>query len=144
MLSKSCQYAIRAMLYIAKNGNINKKVELKEIAEKLNIPGPFLAKVMQQLGKRHLVNSAKGPNGGFFLTDKDKKKSLLDIMEAIDGLEYFKLCGLGMDECSAVNPCPLHSTIIKFNESMRRNLQVSTIQKLEKQLTNREFFIVRK
>ncbi|MGP8214524.1 MAG: RrF2 family transcriptional regulator [Bacteroidia bacterium] len=143
MLSKSCQYAIRAIIYIARYGHINKKVELKEMAEKLNIPAPFLAKVMQQLTKRHLVNSVKGPNGGFYLTDREKKKSLLDIMEAIDGLEYFKLCGLGMDECSAVNPCPLHSTIIKFNESMRRNLQLSTIKKLEKQLDNREFFIIR-
>ena len=143
MLSKSCQYAMRAVLYVAKNAGEANKIELKDIADGLNIPKPFLAKIMQQLVKRQLVNSVKGPHGGFYLTPKEKKKTLLDIVAAIDGLEYFSQCGLGMEECSPANPCPVHDQVLKGRELLIKSLKRSTIEKVEKRLREGEYVIVR-
>ena len=143
MLSKSCQYAIRAVLYVGKNGTETHKIELKDIADGLGIPKPFLAKVMQQLVRRQLVNSVKGPHGGFYLTPKERKKSLLDIVQAIDGLEYFSKCGLGMEECSPSNPCPVHDQVLKGREVLMKSLCSNTIEKVEKRLRDGEYGIVR-
>ncbi|NNM94702.1 MAG: Rrf2 family transcriptional regulator [Bacteroidia bacterium] len=143
ILSKTCQYAIRSLLYISQSGSIDKKVSLKEIAEKLEIPAPFLAKIMQQLSKRQLVSSIKGPKGGFYLTDKEKMNSLLKIMEAIDGLDVFEMCGLGMKVCSPDKPCPIHHKVVKIHEIMRKSLASSTIKKLETELHNRNYTIMR-
>lgn len=143
MLSKSCQYAIRAVLYVGKNASEKNKVELKDIADGLNIPKPFLAKIMQQLVKRQLVNSVKGPHGGFYLSAKEKKKSLLDIVSAIDGLEYFNMCGLGIEECSPNKPCPVHNQVAKGREILLKSLKANTIEKVEKKLRNGEYVIVR-
>src|SRR5580698_5851170 len=120
LLSKSCQYGVRALLYIAMESEKSKKTELVKIAEALNIPKPYLAKIMQQLVKRGLARSTKGPNGGFFMTSKEKSKNLLNIIEAIDGLAYFTQCGLGMEECNSKNPCPIHTEMLRIRENMMK------------------------
>lgn len=143
ILSKTCQYAIRALIYISKNGSEVRKVGLKEVAEKLEIPAPFLAKVMQQLVRRRLVCSVKGPNGGFYLTDMGKKNTLFDVMEATDGLDSFAMCGLRMQECSPDNPCPIHYKIVQINDILKKTLASSTIHKMETQLHSSNFTIMR-
>jgi len=81
MLSKSSKYAIRAVLYLAMHTNNKEKIGSKEVAKKLGIPAPFLAKTLQELTKKNIISSIKGPHGGFFLTKENNQKSLLDIIE---------------------------------------------------------------
>ena len=71
MLSNSSKYAIRAVLYLANNSSVEKKLGSKKIAEEIDIPAPFLAKIFQVLSKANIISSTKGPNGGFYLTEKD-------------------------------------------------------------------------
>lgn len=92
MLSKSSKYAIRAVLYIANNTSEKKKIGSKEVAETLEIPAPFLAKTLQELTKAEIISSMKGPNGGFYLTDKNEQKSLFDIIDCIDNAHKFEEC----------------------------------------------------
>ena len=68
MLTNACKYAIRSILYLAMHTNEQHKVGVKKIAEELESPQPFLAKLLQQLNKGKLVSSTKGPNGGFYLS----------------------------------------------------------------------------
>ena len=67
MLSKACQYAIRAALYLAIHSSETQKVGVKEMASSLEIPQHFLGKTLQQLARYHLISSVKGPNGGLYL-----------------------------------------------------------------------------
>jgi Rrf2 family iron-sulfur cluster assembly transcriptional regulator len=143
ILSKSCQYGIRALLFIAMESEKSKKTELVKIAENLDIPKPYLAKIMQQLVKRGLARSTKGPNGGFYMTPKEKSKNLLNIIEAIDGLGYFTHCGLGMEECDPDNPCPIHDEMVKIRENMMRTFGKYTVEKIGQKIKKGEFVIAR-
>jgi len=64
MLSNACKYAIRSILYLAMHTDEQHKVGVKKIAEELESPQPFLAKLLQQLNKEKLVSYTKGTNGG--------------------------------------------------------------------------------
>ena len=64
MFSKSCEYGLQAMLYIAMNASEDRNVGLREIAVNQGIPVHFLSKILQMLVKNKLLNSVKGPNGG--------------------------------------------------------------------------------
>jgi Rrf2 family transcriptional regulator, iron-sulfur cluster assembly transcription factor len=144
LLSKSCQYGVRALLYVAMESDKSKKTELVKIAEALDIPKPYLAKIMQQLVKRGLARSAKGPNGGFYMTPKEKSKNLLDAIEAIDGLGYFTHCGLGMEECDTTNPCPIHADIVKIREKMRKTFGQYSVEKIGQKIKEGKFVIALK
>lgn len=141
ILSKSCQYGVRALLYIAMESDKSKKTELVKIAETLDIPKPYLAKIMQQLVKRGLARSTKGPNGGFYMTPKEKSKNLLHIVEAIDGLEYFTQCGLGMEECDSKYPCPIHVEVVKIREKMMKTFGKYSVEKIGQKIKKGEFSI---
>ncbi len=143
ILSKSCQYGVRALLYIAMEREKSKKTELVKMARSLEIPKPYLAKIMQQLVKRGLARSTKGPNGGFYMTPKEKSKNLLNIIEAIDGLEYFTQCGLGMEECDPDNPCPIHVEMVRIRENMMKTFGKFSVEKIGQKIKNGEFVIAR-
>ena len=127
MLSKSSKYAIRAVLYISNYSSKQAKIGSKQIAEKLNIPAPFLAKTLQELTKKKIISSVKGPNGGFYLTPKNNKKTLYDIIECIDGLHKLENCFLGQEECNDKKPCVIHHLYLPFKEKLLKKLKTKTI-----------------
>lgn len=127
MLSNACKYAIRAILYLALHTNENTKVGVKKIAEELETPQPFLAKLLQQLTKTNLVSSTKGPKGGFYLSQKDKENSVWDVIKNIDGTSKFDDCFLGLSKCSDENPCPVHFIVSPFKDQLLENFRDKTI-----------------
>jgi Rrf2 family protein len=134
MLSNACQYAIRSMLYLAMLSDESKIIGVKKIAEELEAPQPFLAKLLQQLVKSKLVSSIKGPNGGFYLNEKNKNKSLWDIIKCIDGTEKFDHCFLGLAECGEENPCPVHFIVAPFKEKLLKDFRDKTISQITKEI----------
>ncbi len=108
MLSAACKESIRAMIYIAHAGGDKKIIPVKEVAEKLETSFYFLAKNVQKLVKAGLLFSYKGPKGGVKLAKSPEEIKLIDIVEAIDGLEFFETCLLGFKECSDEHPCAIH------------------------------------
>lgn len=127
MVSKTCEYAIRAMLYIAQKSKGGNKVGIKEIGQAIDSPEPFIAKILQDLGRNGLVLSSKGPNGGFYLDDAGLKKNLADIVYAIDGDKLFARCGLGLKSCSEKKPCPIHDEFVPVRKSIKTMLQSATL-----------------
>lgn len=127
MLSNACKYAIRAILYLAIETDDTNKIGVKKISEELETPQPFLAKLLQQLTKAKLVSSTKGPNGGFYLTEKDKENAVWDIVINIDGTAKFDDCFLGLSTCSDESPCPIHFIVSPFKENLLENLRDKTI-----------------
>ena len=142
MLSKSSQYAIRSVLYLSLNSNVEKKYSPKEIAKAIDIPAPFLAKTLQELTKRNLISSIKGRNGGFYLTEENKHHTLISIVDSIDGLSKFQECILGLTVCSNENPCSLHHAIAPLRKKMVEELTFKTIDDLSKEIINGTTHIV--
>tara|TARA_R110000868_G_scaffold29732_3_gene110499 strand:+ start:802 stop:1260 length:459 start_codon:yes stop_codon:yes gene_type:complete len=127
MLSNACKYAIRSILYLGIKTDGNTKIGVKKIADELETPQPFLAKLLQQLTKTNLVSSTKGPNGGFYLSNKDKDNSVWDIIKNIDGTSKFDDCFLGLAKCSDENPCPVHFIVSPFKQRLLDNFKDKTI-----------------
>lgn len=106
MFSKTCEYAIRAMIFIAKKSSNGSKVGIKEIAQGIDSPEHFIAKILQDLSRKGLVQSLKGPTGGFYLEKASLNYSLADIVKSVDGDKIFSACALGLKQCSESKPCP--------------------------------------
>ncbi|RMG78491.1 MAG: Rrf2 family transcriptional regulator [Bacteroidetes bacterium] len=130
MFSKSCQYAIRAVLFLAAYASEEKKMGTKEIAEAIGVPKHFLGKILQQLSRHNLVASTKGPHGGFYLTKEILQSHLIKVVECIDGEDNLKSCILGLPVCSSENPCPLHVQAFAYREGVLYQLKHQTIQDL--------------
>lgn len=130
MLSNASKYALRAVLYLAQNSSKKKKFGAKAIAEELETPQPFLAKLLRQLASNKLVSSTKGPKGGFYLTDVDKENYLWDIIVCIDGGYKFEQCFLGLSKCDSKNPCPVHYVVAPFKDKILKEFKEKTIDEL--------------
>ncbi len=134
MFSKTCKYGLRAVLYLATHAHGSKKLGVKEIAEALDVPGPFLAKLMQQLSRAQIISSAKGPNGGFYMSDKNMAANLRQVVECIDGPEVFSSCIMGLPTCSSANPCPLHEKAIIYRHSLLDLVERQSISALAQRI----------
>lgn len=125
--SNACEYGIRAMVYLVGRGE-GRRVLLKDIAENENIPGPFLGKVFQVLVKSGLLNSSKGPGGGYQLSKGPDAISLYDIYCAIDGGKELEACAAGLDACNDEQRCPLHESWKPIREAIRSYLTTTTLR----------------
>lgn len=117
-------------MYLAVNTKNGEKIGVTEIAEQLNVPKHFLAKILQELSRQELISSTKGPNGGFFLNEENLKEPLLKIIESIDGPQVLNSCILGLPVCSSVNPCPLHAKAKKYRDGLLELVSEQSIEVL--------------
>lgn len=108
MLSLTCKAAIKAVVYLGSKFESGNKSGIKEIAEFIDENEHTVGKLLQTLVKANIINSTKGPAGGFYLSKDQLKQPLIDVVDAIDGRVVFKECGLGLTKCSAAHPCPIH------------------------------------
>jgi Rrf2 family protein len=108
MLSNTCKTAIKAVIYLASKYDTGEKSSINEISSSIEASEHTVGKVLQILAKHGLINSLKGPTGGFFVTGKQLGQPLMNIVEAVDGKQVFKECGLGLTRCSEKHPCPIH------------------------------------
>lgn len=107
ILSQACKYGLQAVLYLAEHGS--EPILRKEIAEKLDIPPFFLAKILQDLSRRGLLLSYKGRGGGFTLARPAGNIRLIDVVEAIEGTGFSDECVLGLPDCSDESACAVHA-----------------------------------
>ncbi len=132
MLSKTAKYAIRAVAYIGYKGSNKTIVSIKEMTENLDIPSAFLKKILQDLSKHKLLDSFKGPNGGFKLSRSPKDISLFDVVTIIDGPESYSSCILGRRDCNdhSIHKCFLHEEYFKIKMEWAKFLKRSTLEKI--------------
>jgi Rrf2 family protein len=128
MFSKACKYAINAMIYVATLPEGQERVGLKEISKAINSPEAFTAKILQELVKYDLLNSIKGPNGGFHIPGDPKKIFLYEIVESIDGDLLFTGCALGLKKCSEDHPCPVHHKFLAIREHLTGMLMTTSLK----------------
>lgn len=125
---------MRAVFFIAQKSVDGRKVGIKEIAAGIDSPEPFIAKILQDLSKRGLIQSAKGPNGGFYAEAAEQRGTLAEVVRAIDGDRLFTGCGMGLKFCSEVQPCPLHAQFAQVRDQLAHLLNNTTIMQFNEQL----------
>lgn len=122
MLSNSCRYGIRAVIYLANRPLSDGKTEIKKISKDLDLPTPFLAKILQQLAKKKILSSSKGPHGGFSLLKDPRKITLIDIVNTIDGEDVFTSCLMHNGSCEGIEKNKVRCTLHEDYEKSRKEL----------------------
>lgn len=131
MFSKACEYGIRASIYIAQQSIIDRKVRLKEVAEAIESPAAYTSKILQLLSRNNIINSDKGPTGGFSIDVNGLHKTTLStIVSAIDGDDIYRGCGLGLNKCNEKEPCPLHNQFKSIRDELKKMLETTTVKSL--------------
>ena len=137
MFSRTCEYGIRATLHIADRSLQNERVSLKYIAETIDSPEAFTAKILQQLARVGIISSIKGPNGGFEIeAGKLETLVLAEIVRAIDGESIFIGCGLGLKVCDENRPCPVHNRFKLIRNELRSMLENTKVADMARSLND--------
>lgn len=130
MLSNTSKYAIRALIYLELYSSFEKKVGVKEIARELDIPLPFLGKILQVLVKHKFLASVKGPSGGFYLDRPAIDIPLMEIIEVIDGKDIFNDCVIRTTACDPNNLCSMHGKLAAARAEIRTIFSTESIADL--------------
>jgi len=141
MFSKACEYSIMAASFLALRQRENKRTRLPEIAKAIESPEAFTAKILQQLVKKKIFWSIKGPNGGFELARDAKEISLYEIVVAIDGEDLFTSCALGFKNCSGTHPCPVHHKFKAVRDHLSGILHTTNLEELGEGIKDGKSFL---
>ncbi len=129
--SSACGYAIQTITRLTLMQS-DGYVLLDDLCAGTDLPRHFVAKVFQDLVREGLLVSAKGRGGGFALAREPKQITLLQIVAAIDGLDHFDECVVGMAKCSDLQPCPQHDEWKTIRTRIRSFLEATTLDKMGK------------
>ena len=131
MLSNSSKYAINAVIYLSLHSSVSHKIGVKEVADNLHIPLPFLAKILQTLARKKVISSNKGPGGGFWLSDEEKNAPMMRVIEEIGEGDKFIKCAMSLRPCS-VQP---------FRDTFRRELVENSIADFAQKVLDKKAFL---
>jgi len=137
LYSKPCEYAIRAMTYLAGPGG-SAPARGEEIARAEHLPAPILGKVLQELVRKGLLESRRGPGGGFRLARRPELITLRDVVAAIDGLDHFVECAVGLERCSEDTPCPVHHVWKGLRAQFMEHLEAVTLAEMAQNVRARK------
>ena len=135
MFSKATEYALRAVIYIAQKSTPGKKLGLAEIAKSIDSPPSFTAKILQLLtADNSVISSTRGPNGGFYITEKAKKLPIRSVLKVMQEEKVLTKCVIGLKQCSEIKPCPMHSQYKAIKEQLIKLFEEKTIGDLAKEM----------
>jgi len=138
ILSRTSQYAVQAMIYIATKP-AGEPVLNRDIAAHLNVPPAYLAKIMQSLCKGNLLYSYRGRLGGFCLRENMEKTDLMQILVMTEGVGFTEDCLLGLKICSDATACPMHTKWKPIKDKILHLLQEQTLEKLAKSVQSGKY-----
>lgn len=131
MFSKSCEYGIRAVLFIARETLEDRRTNLGAIAHAIDSPEAFTAKILQALVHKKIIKSTKGPAGGFEMDRHSlREMKLSNIIDAIDGDVLFTKCGMGLRDCDSERPCPLHQNFVVVRNALKQMMEQTAVASL--------------
>jgi len=134
MLSKSTEYAMRALVFVQLCNWEQKRPGVGEIAKEIEAPEAYTAKILQTLTKNQLLNSMKGRGGGFFVSENQSSLTLYDVIHVVEGDACFHKCGFGLKQCNDSNPCPLHEKHKVLRDGFFEIAKTETIKSLSEKI----------
>lgn len=126
IFSRTSQYAIQALIYLATQPR-DQPVLNREIAGSIGVPAAYLAKILQDLSRGHILDSTRGRRGGFILRREAEQASLLDIVLLLEGIRVERECLLGLKVCSDETACPVHRRWKRVKREMLAYLESMTL-----------------
>jgi Rrf2 family protein len=126
MLSRSSEYAIRALSLLAVGGE-HQSLQSREIAARLDLPPQFLTKILRRLTTTGLVSSQRGRAGGFRLGRSPRAISLLEVVTPFEEAQTDVVCLLGQAYCSDEDACPLHRPLTEIRARFFDLLESTTL-----------------
>jgi len=118
VFSKSFSYAVRGILFLAIHQERKKYIQAEEIATALGTPRHFMGKILKGLAKEGVLNSNKGPSGGFAINEHTLTVPLIKLVLITKGLPDFNNCALQIRQCNKTNPCAMHDQVVTIREQM--------------------------
>jgi Rrf2 family protein len=128
-------------VFVAHNTFVDARNGIKEIAEELDLPTPYLGKVLQRLSKSSIIQSFKGPHGGLYLNETSQNIKIIKIIEVANGLDFFTNCGLGLKQCTKDHPCPLHDDFKIYRDGLWELFNTTSILDLVSKIEVGDAFI---
>ncbi|MDH3457934.1 MAG: Rrf2 family transcriptional regulator [Gemmatimonadota bacterium] len=108
MLSGTAEYALRAVVHLARERHPRKHLRANDLAGAIDVPKNYLSKILHELSRAGVLQSTRGKGGGFRLAVPPEELSLLSIVSLFDQIGERRRCLLGRPECSDSDPCPVH------------------------------------
>ena len=137
-LSQSAQYAISALIVLSREEQ-GKAVSAAELARPLHCPAAYLSQTLARLIPAGIVDSRRGLNGGVYLLRKPAEITLLEVVETIDGPDFWDRCFLGIAECGDIEPCPFHMVWKEQRIQIRDWLHNMTFAEINQSMTEAWF-----
>lgn len=142
MFLKTTEYALRATLYIAKNASEERKLSLKEIAENIDSPVSFTAKILQILSKQeNIIRGSRGVNGGYYIPLEAQKQPISRVIIAMGDEGVILNCVLGLSSCSDSKPCPMHHKYKVMKAQLFKMFEETTIESLVMDMNSQNLFL---
>lgn len=128
MFSKTFAYALRATTYVATRGKEGRKVNLEELASSVQLSPHYLGKIMQELVRKRILHSTKGPGGGFWIDDQKAKSTIYELLTAVDGEQIVNSCIMGKLKCNSKIPCPMHEEYANSKSRLFALMKKTTLE----------------
>jgi len=130
MLSSTADYALRAILLLARHHDDGRALRADEIAAETGAPRNYMAKTLNALAKAGLVTSERGPLGGFRLAVPSDSIALSRIIDCFDEPRPQRRCLLGAGPCDPARPCAAHLRWVAITEARRLPFTRTTVADL--------------
>jgi Rrf2 family protein len=121
-ITRQADYAVRAVLHLARNGN-SERAATSMIAKEQKIPPSFLAKIISQLSIAGLLHTSRGARGGVTLAREPKDITLLEVVEAIDGPIQLNECVASDGICTFEENCPIRPVWCEAQDELVQRLK---------------------
>lgn len=128
IFSKTQEYALQALIFLAATPGVFHLN--RDVAAHLDVPGPYLAKVLKRFARLGYLESAKGRGGGFRVKKRALGASIRDVLTAADGNDPFAGCLVGLPKCADHAACPLHEKWMPLRAKVTSLLERQTVAEL--------------
>ena len=128
LFSTATGYALRALAALPEDGSY---CLAKDLATELTLPGPYLAKILQGLVQAGILESVRGPKGGFRLTRASHHITVGEVVTAMEGPDSLEGCIMGFPTCGGDHPCPLHDAWGAVKSQVTTSMTEATIRDLQ-------------
>lgn len=138
LISQGAQYAISAIIAISKQSG-DGAVSASNLSKSLNCPTAYLSQVLAKLKEPGILKSQRGLNGGVYLAKPIETITMMDVIAAIDGTEFFDKCFMGIEGCGHIEPCPFHEFWSVERTKIERWLKNTTFAQVDEKMTQAWF-----
>ena len=144
MFNKETEYALRGLVYIQIQNLKGRRPGIIEIAQEIDAPQFYIAKILQRLVKLGFIESQKGKGGGFYFDSTKPDIPLRDLIMATEGDKSFRGCAFGLKQCDENNPCPLHEKYAPIRNALNNLITEEGVQSLAQKIPTGENAILKR